>query len=379
MILAVTSLLLALAQDDAAVRGSIGRSLPYLEKGGVAWMQNRACLSCHHVPFLLWSHQVAQAKGIPLDAQKLAAWTDWAREESTKQRERLRLSPEGLEALRGEEIPAETLAKLASFPQKFGGNKEEVYLHELGKLLTPDELVRHRPALLRHATRGKGDGGGLDSMAQLLLGGVYGGESEFAASTRARIREVQKPDGSWKPGGQLFSMNRSAAEATQLTTMWAELALLENSEAASKESITRASSFLKDAPPGKVLEGLVVRLLLSAKRGESSADPKDLVARQNPDGGWSSLHGAGSDAFATGQALYALSAVGAEGAAEAIRHGRKFLIDAQGEDGSWSVPPAALTTPKRTPETMQSLDPIYRYWGSAWATIGLAATLPAKS
>jgi squalene-hopene/tetraprenyl-beta-curcumene cyclase len=378
MITAVASLLLALAQEDAAVRASVERGLSSLEKEGVAWMRARSCLSCHHVPFLLWSHRVAQAKGIPLDARKLVAWTDWAREESTKQREKLRLSPEGLEALRGEDLPAEMLAKLAPFPQKFAGGKEEVYLHDLGTLLTPDELARYRGALLKHAVRDKGDGGGLDSMAQLLLGGVYGGDSEFAASTRARIRELQKPDGSWKPGGQLFEMNRSAAEATQLTTMWAELALREHPDPASTESVTRAGSFLKDAPQGKVLEGLVVRLLLSSTREDASADPKDLLARQNPDGGWASLHGAASDAFATGQALHALSAARSTGADEAVRRGRQFLVERQNPDGSWPVPPAALTSPKRPPERLKSLEPIYRYWGTAWATIGLAGTLPGK-
>ena len=42
------------ASEDPA-RRAIERSLPYLEREGVAWIEKRACLSCHHVPFLLWS------------------------------------------------------------------------------------------------------------------------------------------------------------------------------------------------------------------------------------------------------------------------------------------------------------------------------------
>ncbi|HVE39860.1 MAG TPA: prenyltransferase/squalene oxidase repeat-containing protein [Planctomycetota bacterium] len=364
---AFASLLLALvSQDESAVRAAVSRSLPHLEKEGVAWMKERNCLSCHHVPFLLWSHRIAQSKGIPLDADKLATWTEWARKESTMQREKVRLSSAGLDALKGEGVPAETLAKLAPFAQKPGGNKEEVYLHELGKLLAPDELTQHRAALLKHATRDKGDGGGLDSMVQLLLSGSYGaGDAEFVDATRGRIRELQKADGSWKPGGQLFSTNRSAAEATQLTTSWAVLALPDADGA-------RARSYLKDASPGKVLEGLVVRLLLATKRGEPCDDVKELLARQNADGGWASLQGAASDAFATGQALFALPVT----AKDAIQRGRQFLLEQQRDDGSWPVPPAALTTPKRAPDKMKSLEPIYGYWGSAWAAIGLASTLP---
>jgi squalene-hopene/tetraprenyl-beta-curcumene cyclase len=381
MILTVASILLALAQDDAPLRASIERSLAYLEKDGVAWMRQRECLSCHHVPFLLWSHRIAQAKGIPLDAEKLGAWTRWSREESAKQREKLRLSPQGLQAFREEEnIPRETADKLATFPRTFGGSKEDVYLQELGKLLTPDELSRHRAALLKHATREKGDRGGLDPMVQLLLAGADGAaEADFVAATRGRILELQQADGSWKPGGQLLGIIRSAAEATQLSTMWAELALLESPDAASTDGVARARAFLKEAPAGQALEGLLVRLLLSKKRGEPPVELKELLARQNPDGGWASMHGSASDAFATGQALYGLSAVGSPNLDEAIRRGRRFLLERQGPDGSWSVPPLALTSPRRAPERLNRVEPIYRYWGSAWAAIGLASTLPSKS
>src|SRR5436190_1930083 len=263
MIASVASILVALLQDEAVVRTAVSRSLPYLEKEGVAWMQNRGCLSCHHVPFLLWSHRAAQAKGIPLDADKLRAWTDWSRKESMRQREKVRLSPQGVQALRDEGVSTETMAKLATFAEKFGGNSEDVYLRELAKLFTPDELAAQRGALLKHATREKGDGGGLDTMAQLLLGGTYGdGDAEFVGSTRARILEVQQADGSWKPGGQLFSMNRSAAEATQLTTTWAVLALAEAAEPPSAERVARARAYLQKVSPGRILEGLVVRVLL---------------------------------------------------------------------------------------------------------------------
>ena len=57
-----------------AVRKADARSLPYLEKEGVAWIEKRNCLSCHHVPFLLWSHNEARARGITVDQKKLDGW-----------------------------------------------------------------------------------------------------------------------------------------------------------------------------------------------------------------------------------------------------------------------------------------------------------------
>ena len=386
MMTALASILLALGGDDSEVRATIERSLPYLQKEGVAWIGQRNCISCHHVPFLLWSFREAQSRGIWPDSSSLAGWTDWARQESMKQREKVKLSSPGLEALQGEGMPAETLAKLATFPEKFGGNKEEVFLKELEKFLAADELSLHKGLLLKHATRDKGDGGGLDSMVQLLLADAYGSggatPANFVASTRARIVEMQQADGSWKPGGQLFSTNRSAAEATQLTTMWAALALSEALDVASKGSVGRARTYLKDAQAGKILEWLAVRLLLARKLEETDVAEsvaRELLARQNPDGGWASLHGAATDAFATGQALYALAGSGERGAADAIARGRKLLIGTQAADGSWTVPPAAVTSPTKKGERLKSLEPIYRYWGSAWAAIGLASTLPGKS
>ena len=86
-LLLATAVLLAIATiargqttapaDSANVRAAVERSLPFLEKGGVTWMNEKHCASCHNVSFLLWSHNEARARGIAVDETKLAAWTDW--------------------------------------------------------------------------------------------------------------------------------------------------------------------------------------------------------------------------------------------------------------------------------------------------------------
>jgi squalene-hopene/tetraprenyl-beta-curcumene cyclase len=371
--------------SESQVRKAVERSLPFLEKEGVGWIQKHDCLSCHHVPFMLWSHQEARGRGFELDEKKLAGWADWSLGESTAQRVRLKLTDPSLEALKGEALPAETLAKLSPLAKK-PGSKEGAFLKELAKVLSADELRTHQAALLKHASREKGDGGGLDTMGQLLLAGAYASEgsreTDFVASTRLRIAELQQADGSWKAGGQLPRMNRSEAEGTDLTTGWMVLALSEKPDLKSKEGIDRARVFLKSGKPGKTNESLLVRLLVEEKFGEAGASQallKELLGRQNPDGGWAWLNGGTSDAFATGQVLYALSVSGVAGDDAALQRARKHLIETQGEDGSWALPPPALTSPDTKPERIARLEPIYRYWGSAWATIGLVRTLPAKS
>ena len=356
-------------------RAAIVRSLPYLEKEGTAWIRQHDCLSCHHVPFLLWSHQEARAKGIDVDAKKLAGWVDWSRAESVKQRVKLRLPAKSLEELKDDGLPATVLAKLTTNASRIVG-KEEDFAKQLPKYLSAEELTAHRDAVMKRAARESGDGGGLDTMAQLLLAGTYAaeGDDEFSASLRARILGMQNKDGSWAAGGQIGRMNRSPAEATETTTLWTLLALSEAADEAAKPGIDRARAFLNGTKPGRLLEGIAVRLLLE----KSDAAMKELGGRQNADGGWASIQGGTSDALATGQALYALGRTGLAGSGASIGRARAYLVDTQGENGSWTVAPLSLTSPETKPERLKRLETIYPFWGSAWAVIGLARTLPAK-
>lgn len=367
------------ASPEASIRRAVERSLPYLEREGVAWIRQRDCLSCHHVPFLLWSHEEARARGFAVDGKKLAEWTDWSSRESIANRTKLKMTDAALEALRTEALPAETSAKLVPLTKKVG-LKETAFLKELEKLLSPGELEAHRAVLLKHASRDKGDGGGLDTLVQLLLAGSTSGSgrAEFAESTRLKILELQEPNGSWKPGGQLPSMNRSATEGTEMTTMWAALALSGTPDAKSRDGVDRALAFLRDAKPGQTSEWLALRLMVAKKLGGPGTLQADLAGRQNADGGWAWRSGGSSDAFATGQALYALNVVGAAASDETVRKARSFLIETQGEDGSWAVPPLPLTQPGKKPEQLAKLEPIFRYWGTAWATIGLLRMLPSR-
>jgi hypothetical protein len=353
--LALSSALQAAEADPA--RRSLERSLAFLEKEGTAWIKERACLSCHHVPFLIWSHREARERGLPVDPKKLAEWTEWSRNESLAQRAlRVKLTEPALEALKADGLPAETLARLAPLTKK-PGSKEADFLKAIG-----EESAANREAILKRAVREKGDGGGLDAMAQLLAGGAYGSDAtEFTTSTRTRIAELQQADGSWKPGNQLFAMKRTPAEATEVTTMWAMLTM---------EASEKALDFVSKAKPGATNEWLAARMLIEKRHGDPAPLRKELLARQNGDGGWAWLHGGPSDAFATGQALYALSLAG-EMDAEAVSKAQRYLIGMQGADGSWAVD--GLSAKPRP-----SKEPIYRYWGTAWAAIGLARTLPGK-
>ncbi|MDQ3365775.1 MAG: carboxypeptidase regulatory-like domain-containing protein [Myxococcota bacterium] len=60
-----------------------------------------------------------------------------------------------------------------------------------------------------------------------------------------------------------------------------------------------------------------------------------ILAGQGTDGGWT-LGAGGTEAFATGQALYTLRLLGMTDQDDAIARGTKWLIDHQAQDGGWS-------------------------------------------
>jgi squalene cyclase len=117
--------------------------------------------------------------------------------------------------------------------------------------------------------------------------------------------------------------------------------------------------------------------LIEHKFGEKARATElldELLGEQKPDGGWSWVRRAkASDAFATGQVLYALGLLDRSDDS-AVRRARTYLLHTQGEDGSWDVRASTITT--KTGEALAKMKDGYNFWGTAWAVIGLARTTP---
>ena len=114
-----------------------------------------------------------------------------------------------------------------------------------------------------------------------------------------------------------------------------------------------------------------MRLVLWKKLGRPAAEREPLVRRihdrQNADGGWSQSKDMASDAWATGQALYALAHAGIKPDDPAIARAHAFLIKTQRDDGSWLMTSRPTTAGGNG---SSSLIPITGA-GSAWAVLGL--------
>jgi hypothetical protein len=115
-----------------------------------------------------------------------------------------------------------------------------------------------------------------------------------------------------------------------------------------------------------------------ATAGERAPFVRELKAEQNPDGSWSQTPQARGEAYATGEALYALHVSGEVPVNDPVyQKGVQWLLRNQLADGSWFVP--AKTTPGQPhfdtgfPHGASQFSSAA---GSNWATMSLLFTLP---
>ncbi len=101
----------------------------------------------------------------------------------------------------------------------------------------------------------------------------------------------------------------------------------------------------------------------------------ELKAIQRSDGGWAQTPHLVSDAYATGQALYALRQVGVAAADPVLQSGAGFLLRTQRDDGSWYVKSRAM---KIQPYFQSGFPYEHDQWisqtGTSWAAMGLTVT-----
>jgi hypothetical protein len=386
-----TAVALALAAPPAPrgattpneAREAVTRALPYLKSEGIQWARQRQCHSCHHVGFMVWSLHEARRHGLAVDGEELSLWSDWAVKYAAHQAVYYRAAPATLAALQKAGLPASKLAPLRRLQKTFV-NAED-FRKALAGVLSADDLTRHEELILKTAARprqgGGGEGGGGTVPAELLLARapiVPAAPKAGSTALVERLLKTQRRDGSWGPAGQFYAFNRPAQEAVEVNTAWNVLALSACAEPNGPAATARARglAFLKNARPGVSTESYVVQMLLAHELGEADRASElltELLKQQLPDGGWSWRKGhTQGDAFATGEALYAIGVLGRDMAEPSVRRAWAFLARTQRADGSWHMPSANL----RKDGPKASTEPIFSYWGTGWAVLGILRTLP---
>ena len=151
----------------------------------------------------------------------------------------------------------------------------------------------------------------------------------------------QLTDGSWGIGADIRPpLTGSAISSTALAIRglreYAPLSRRDEMNA----RVSRALAFLKSAEPRDTQDRAfkLLGLIWAGVSGpEIVREKAALMELQREDGGWAQMPSMTSDAYATGQALYALHAAKLPVTDAVYRKGSNYLLKTQLEDGTWFV------------------------------------------
>ena len=296
------------------VDASIDRGLAFLAADALKWKAEHSCVSCHHAALVAWSMREAKLQGYAVDEPVLAEMSTWVAE-----------SGDGRTG-----VPRPVAAPRAL------NSKAVWFALALGADPRPD------------AATGKG-------LSALLK----------------TVMSDQTDEGSWAawPETRPPMFGGSDETMTVLATLTLLPAASEDPAAAAArdEAVDWLARTATDGDP----QSAAMRLVLWRRLGRPAEQWMPLARRirehQNPDGGWSQSNDMPSDAWATGQALYALASAGIGPVDPAVERARTFLTDTQRQDGSWPM----SSRPKAPGDKgATNLVPITGA-GAAWAVLGL--------
>ena len=148
-----------------------------------------------------------------------------------------------------------------------------------------------------------------------------------------------------------------------------------------EKSVARAAEWLASQEPCSTEDRVMQLLGLSwAKAGAETVARRgrELLARQQPGGGWSQLDTPEADAYATGQALLALYTAGILQPTDAAYvRAVNYLLRTQLSDGSWLVVSRSFPLqPYKESGFPHGKDQWISAAGTSWAAMALSLSVP---
>ena len=200
-------------------------------------------------------------------------------------------------------------------------------------------------------------------------------------TTAALVRFIaakQLQNGRWKPDAPRPPLEYSDITATALCLRALKFYGEGRRKPQYANRVESARLWLLSAQP-RFHEEQAFKLLGLTWAGSNRSETQQLAAvllsEQREDGGGSQLRTLESDAYATGQALFALHEGGLPTSDPAYRRGVRFLLDTQSEDGSWHVRSRSFAIqPYFESGFPYGRDQFISAAGTSWAAIALSLT-----
>jgi len=188
------------------------------------------------------------------------------------------------------------------------------------------------------------DGGSPTSTSYALIN-LDKAEDAATIATVRNIASRQLPDGRWRPPYIRHPMENDVT-ATAISMRALQLYAPRRQKARYEAQVRKAAQWLSALEP-RTTEQRTFQLLgltwAKAEAVQRRRRARELWSEQRSDGGWSQLSSLASDAYATGEVLYALAESGmAVGHTVELERGVRFLLQTQQADGSWHVASRAV-------------------------------------
>jgi ankyrin repeat protein len=302
----------------ATVRAAIERSLPPLDRADVAFIKKAGCISCHNNSLRSMARAAARTNGIGVN----------------------------------ETIASSQVKTISAI---LDANRER-------------------------ALQALGLPGGLDTAGYILLGlaAEKYQANEITDAWARYLKNLQQTDGRWRIQAQRPPLESSDIQATATALRAIQLYTPKPKREEYRSAVELAARWLEHARPSTTEDRAFLMLGLHWAGGSAQVIDKvakELLSEQRSDGGWSQLSTLPSDAYATGQALFALAeSRRLAGAHPAYRRGVQYLMDSQLDDGSWYVETRTLPVqPYFDSEFPHGANQFISAAATNWATMGLAA------
>ena len=195
------------------------------------------------------------------------------------------------------------------------------------------------------------------------------------------IKAMQTPEGNWSSNeSRRPPMNAGDYQAAAVTIYALKHYGPPAEQASTNQAIAKAVAWLDGGSPELTQDRAFKAIALAwADEGSESAKraARNVISMQRADGGWSQIPGTESDAYATGQALYALHIAGKMSMADPVfRKGIDYLLRTQAADGSWHVKSRSIwLQPYFESGFPYGQDQFISAAGTAWASMALTVAV----